>query len=175
MAYRTLHLLVIAALLCACSEIQQESDMPIYEGPILELDNAETFYSDSAVVRIKMDAPKQLEFENNDREFQEGIYIEFYDTDGTLSSNLKANYCYYYAKEDKWRALGNVIVRNVENNEQLNTEELYWVPEEEMVYTNKFVRIEAEGLIQMGEGLEAKQDFSWYKILNMRGTIDLNE
>lgn len=149
--------------------------MPIYEGPILELDNTETFYSDSAVVRIKMDAPKQLEFENNDREFQEGIYIEFYDADGTLSSNLKANYCYYYAKEDKWRVLGNVIVRNIENNEQLNTEELYWVPEEEMVYTNKFVRIEAEGLIQMGEGLEAKQDFSWYKILNMRGTIDLNE
>ena len=149
--------------------------MPLYEGPILELNNTETYYSDSAVVRIKLVAPKQVEFENDDREFQEGIYLEFYEPDGTLSSTLKANYCYYYAKEDKWRVLGNVIVKNIENNEQLNTEELYWVPDEEMVYTNKFVRIEAEGLIQMGEGLEAKQDFSWYKIMNNRGTIVLNE
>ena len=149
--------------------------MPIYEGPILELTNTETYYSDSAVVRIKLQAPKQLEFENDDREFPEGIYLEFYEPDGSLSSNLKANYCYYYAKEDKWRALGNVIVKNIASNEQLNTEELYWLQEKEIVYTNKFVRIEAEGLIQMGEGLEAKQDFSWYKIKNSRGTIDLNE
>jgi LPS export ABC transporter protein LptC len=175
MAYRYLYLSVSVFVLAGCNEIQQESDMPIYEGPILELTNTETYYSDSAVVRIKLMAPKQLEFENDDREFQEGIYLEFYEPDGSLSSNLKANYCYYYAKEDKWRALGNVIVKNIANNEQLNTEELYWVPEEEMVYTNKFVRIEAEGLIQMGEGLEAKQDFSWYKIKNSRGTIDLNE
>jgi LPS export ABC transporter protein LptC len=175
MVYRLLYLLLIVFILTNCNEIQQESDMPIYEGPILELTNTETYYSDSAVVRIKLVAPKQLEFENNDREFKEGIYLEFYESDGTLSSNLKANYCYYYAKEDKWRALGNVVVKNIANNEQLNTEELYWVPDEEIVYTNKFVRIEAEGLIQMGEGLEAKQDFSWYKIKNSRGTIDLNE
>lgn len=175
MTYRLVVYILFAFLLQSCNDLHEESDMPIYEGPILELTNTTTYYSDSAVVRIKLEAPKQLEFENNDREFKEGIYLEFFDPDGTLASNLKANYCYYYAKEDKWRALGNVIVKNFANNEQLNTEELYWLPEKEIVYTNKFVRIEAEGLIQMGEGLEAKQDFSWYKIKNSRGTIDLNE
>jgi len=175
MAYRILFLLSLIIVWTSCKEIQQESDMPIYEGPILELTNTETYYSDSSVVRIKLKAPKQLEFENKDREFKEGIYLEFYDPDGSLSSFLKANYSYYYAKEDKWRALGNVIVKNIKNNEQLNTEELFWIQKDEIVYTNKFVRIEAEGLIQMGEGLEAKQDFSWYRIKNSRGTIDLNE
>jgi len=175
MAYKLLYLISVIFIWTSCNEIQQESDMPIYEGPILELTNTETYYSDSSVVRIKLQALKQLEFENKDREFKEGIYLEFYDPDGSLSSNLKANYCYYYAKEDKWRALGNVIVKNITNNEQLNTEELFWVPDDEIVYTNKFVRIETEGEIYMGEGLEAKQDFSWWRIENSRGTIDLND
>jgi len=175
MTNRLLYLSLVVLVWTSCNEIQQESDMPIYEGPILELTNTESYYSDSSVVRIKLQAPKQLEFENKDREFKEGIYLEFYEPDGSLSSNLRANYCYYYAKEDKWRALGDVIVKNIANNEQLNTEELFWIPDDEIVYTNKFVRIETEGEIYMGEGMEAKQDFSWWRIENSRGTIDLNE
>jgi LPS export ABC transporter protein LptC len=164
---------VILAL--SCSETRSVDEMTLYEGPILELTNIESYYSDSAVVRIKLVAPKQLEFENNDSEFPEGLYLEFYDKYGSISSTLEANYAYKYNKEDKWRALRNVIVKNIENNEQLYTEELYWEPQKELVYTNKFVRIETEDQILMGEGMEASQDFSWWRILDARGTISLDE
>lgn len=159
----------------SCSETRSVDDMALYEGPVLELSDIESYYSDSAVVRIKMVAPKQLEFENNDSEFPEGLYLEFYDKNGTLSSTLEANYAYKYNKEDKWRALRNVIVKNIENNEELHTEELFWEPQKELVYTNKFVRIETEDQILMGEGMEASQDFSWWRILDARGTISLDE
>jgi LPS export ABC transporter protein LptC len=159
----------------SCSETRSVDDMTLYEGPVLELSDIESYYSDSAVVRIKMVAPKQLEFENNDSEFPEGLYLEFYDKNGTLSSTLEASYAYKYNKEDKWRALRNVIVKNIENNEELHTEELFWEPQKELVYTNKFVRIETEDQILMGEGMEASQDFSWWRILDARGTISLDE
>src|SRR5210317_398550 len=133
MKHILLCILPIVLIWTGCNEVHEESEMPIYEGPILELTNAITYYSDSSVVRIKLQAPKQLEFENKDREFTEVIYLEFYEPDGSLSSNLEANYCYYYAKEDKWRALGNVIVKNIANKEQLDTEELFWVPDDEIV------------------------------------------
>ena len=175
MVYRLLFSFLVILVWTGCNEVQQENEMPIYEGPILELTNTTTYYSDSSVVRIMLQAPKQLEFENKDREFKEGIYLEFYEPDGSMSTSLKANYCYYYAKEDKYRALGDVIVKKIANNEQLNTEELFWVPDDEIVYTNKCVSIETEGEIYMGEGMEAKQDFSWWRIENSRGTIDLNE
>jgi hypothetical protein len=66
-------------------------------------------------------------------------------------------------------------VKDVTKGERVDTEELFWVPEDEIVYTNKFVRIETEGEIIMGEGLEAKQDFSWWTLEEMRGTIYLDE
>lgn len=159
----------------SCSDTRSVDDLTLYEGPVLELTDIESYYSDSAVVRIKLVAPKQLEFENNDSEFPEGLYLEFYDKNGVISSTLEANYAYKYNKEDKWRALRNVIVKNIENNEQLNTEELFWEPQKELVYTNKFVRIETEDQILMGEGMEASQDFSWWRILDARGTISLDE
>jgi LPS export ABC transporter protein LptC len=148
-------------------------EMPIYEGPILQLTDIESLYSDSAVVRLKMIAPKQLEFENKDKEFPDGIYLEFYEKDGTMTTTLKANYCYNYSRENKWRVLRNVVVNNLVNNEALYTEELFWEPKKEIVYTNKFVRIETEDQILMGEGMEASQDFSWWRILDARGTISL--
>lgn len=159
----------------SCSDTRSVDEMALYEGPILELTDIESYYSDSAVVRMKLVAPKQLEFENNDSEFPEGLYVEIYDKDGVISSTLEANYAYKYNKENKWRALRNVIVKNIENDEQLHTEELFWEPQKELVYTNKFVRIETEDQILMGEGMEASQDFSWWRILDARGTISLDE
>ncbi len=173
-----LHIIILSIpgiLNLSCSETRSVDELTLYEGPILELSNIESYYSDSAVVRIKLVAPKQLEFENNDSEFPEGLYLEFYDKNGAISSTLEANYAYKYNKEDKWRALRNVIVKNIENNEQLHTEELFWEPQKELVYTNKFVRIETEDQILMGEGMEASQDFSWWRILDARGTISLDE
>ena len=166
-------LLVLLIGISACTELEKAKIRVEYEGPILELTDIESLYSDSAVVRLKLKAPTQLEYENKDHEFPDGIYIEFYDKDGVLSSTLEANYCYNYGKEERWRALGNVIVTNVLSNEKLNTEELYWEPNKEIVYTNEFVRIETEGEIFMGEGLEAAQDFSWWNIKEGRGTINL--
>lgn len=171
--YLTLFLYVVFTT--GCSEIKDEIEMPEYEGPILELSNIESFYSDSAIVRLKLVAPKQYEYDNNDREFIDGIYLEFYEKDGSISSTLEANYCYHYGNEDRWRAFGNVIVKNMVNYEQLNTEELFWEPKKEMVYTDKFVRIETEGEIIIGEGMEAPQDFSWWRLRYLRGVISLDE
>ena len=165
----------ISLAVFACSDHIRKVEPLIYNGPVLELDSIVTFYSDSAMVRLKLISPKQLVFDNNDREFPQGIYLEFYDTDGSLSSTLISDYCYYYHETDLWRALRNVIVKNIKSGDQLNTEELFWDSKKELVYTSKFVRIESEGEILMGEGLRAKHDFSWWQILKGRGTIDLKE
>jgi hypothetical protein len=53
-------------------------------------------------------APLLYEYQNEDREFPEGVYMEFYDEFGKISSTLKANKAYYFKKKDQWRGQGNV-------------------------------------------------------------------
>jgi len=146
-----------------------------YTGPIIELGPATTYYSDSARVKMKMEAPRQFEFGSGDREFPEGLFLQFFDAEGDPTSTLKADYCYYTKKDDLYKATGNVVVQDVETSDRLDTEELYWSQKKEEVFTEKFVRIEKDGELHVGDGLEAKQDFSYWKILNSKGIISLNE
>jgi LPS export ABC transporter protein LptC len=174
--YSIPYLLLSSVIFLNCSSKNNEIlEIQEYTGPVLEMGPAITYYSDSAVVKMKMEAPKQLEFGNGDREFPEGLSMEFFDKQGNPTSTLRADYCYYTRKEDLYKATGNVVVKNLENNDRLDTEELFWNEKKEDVFTEKFVRIEKDGDIQVGEGLKAKQDFSYWEILNSKGEITLDE
>lgn len=168
-------LALTALIMGACTSQNEELlKLPKYEGPVAETYDVSMLYSDSAVVKLKVEAPIRFAFENGDSEFPEGIYIEFYDNTGDTTNTLKANYCYYTAEENVYKATGDVIVKGLKNKEQLNTEELFWSPQREKIYTEKFVRIETENEITMGHGLEASQDFSTYTIKKSSGSISLD-
>ena len=77
--------------------------------------------------------------------------------------------------EKLYKGEGNVIVRNLKKKEQLNSEELFWNLKEEKIFTEKFVRIETEDEILLGEGLEASQDFENYTIKNPTGIISIDD
>jgi LPS export ABC transporter protein LptC len=170
------HLSLIILLIQACSSgLEKKQNFEEYTGPIMEADTVQIIYSDSAVVRVIVKASKQYEYENGDREFPNDIYIEFYEADGTMSSTLEANSAYYTKEKDLYKAEGDVEVIGYVDPRKMNSEELYWEPQKEEIYTDKFVRIQSEDQISTGTGLVAKQDFSSYRILNPSGTIYLEE
>ncbi|MCK5702037.1 MAG: LPS export ABC transporter periplasmic protein LptC, partial [Cyclobacteriaceae bacterium] len=172
----TFYLLFISSFFFNCSsKTDAVIEIQEYTGPIVETGYAITYYSDSALVKMKMEAPRQLVFRAGDREFPQGLFIEFFDKEGKPTSTLKADYCYYTKKENLYKATGNVVIRNIETGDKLDTEELFWSRKKEEVFTDKFVRIEKDGELHVGEGLEAKQDFSYWKILKSKGTLSLNE
>lgn len=169
-------IVVLVVFLGACTSQNEELlNLPKYEGPVAETYNVSMLYSDSAVVKLKVEAPVRFAYENGDSEFPEGIYIEFYDNLGDTTNTLKANHCYYTAEDNVYKATGDVVVKGLKNKEQLNTEELFWSPQREKIYTEKFVRIETENEITMGHGLEAAQDFSTYTIKKSSGSISLDQ
>lgn len=167
-------LLIIAAFACE-TEVEVKEVPQIYAGPLSKLYGATIIYSDSALLKAEVQAEEVLDLQNGDREVPQGMFITFYEKDGKVSATLRANYAYYYSEEDRWKATGNVVVNNIKNKETLKSEELYWEPKTENVYTDKFVRIETPGELMTGTGLKAKQDFSEWTLENPEGTIDVED
>lgn len=166
--------LVIGGLIFSCDDDSQNADtFKEYEGPVSETFNTEVLYSDSAQVRIKLQAQRQLQYENGDQDFPEGIYIEFFDEAGVKTTSIEANQGYYSKEENKYTATGEVVVKNLEKNEKLETEVLYWERNKRSINTDRYVEIESEGEVLMGEGLEAKEDFSSYEILKPTGVFSI--
>jgi LPS export ABC transporter protein LptC len=144
-----------------------------YKGPLQEGEDIEVLSTEKDQVKSRMKAKKIMEFQNGDLEFPEGLFLETFDEFGKLVSTLKANKAFYFKAEKKWRGQGNVVVTNIEKNEQLTTEELFWNPEQKKIYTDKFVTIKESTRILTGTGLDAKQDMSDYSIKNLTGEIDI--
>jgi lipopolysaccharide export system protein LptC len=170
---RVIHIICILVLI-SCKD-SGNKELLVYDGPLTEAENVEYYYAENDRIKVKLVAERMLEKQNGDREFPKGVYLEFYDESGKTASTLRANTAYFFKKEDKWRGQGNVEVINIEKNEQLNTEELYWKPKEKTIYTEKFVTIRQQSDVIYGEGLDATQDLSSYKILKPTGTIEINE
>ncbi len=162
-------------IVMACSDRKGLVDQKLYEGPISSLDSVTTLLSDSANVILRLTAPRQNNFENGDQEWPDGFLLESNTSEGEAESSFVANYVFYDKKEDLYHAKGNVIVKNFENGDELNTEELYWDPAEEKFFTEKFVTIKSDDEVHTGEGLDATQDFSTYTILKPSGTFLVEE
>jgi LPS export ABC transporter protein LptC len=140
-----------------------------------EGEDVQLLYVEKEALKLKVIAKRIQEFASGDREFPEGLYMEFYDETGKVGSTLKANHAFYFKKDDQWRGRGNVEVKNMEKDEQLNTEELFWKPNTKRIFTDKFVTIRQQRDIIYGTGLDAAQDLSDYRIFNVEGELDINE
>lgn len=151
--------------------VERNNELPIEEAAGIEL-----FYSDSAKVVLKMSAGKILRYqpEVGRTEFPEGIHVQFLNSLGVVTTDMKANEAVKYEKEQRTEAFGNVVVVN-SKGERLNTEKLYWDETKELISTDEFVKITTESQVIMGEGFEADQQFTWYEVKNINGIISLED
>lgn len=169
-----LHLLVIGLgmvlALASCNEKTIDpNELTVYTGPMVTAKNIVTHYTDSALTRVVMKAPLQYEYSNGDREFPQGLHIDFHNEKGVFSSTLDSRYARYDRLNDIYLAKGEVVINDVIEHKKLETEELKWNRSTKRVFTDKFVRITTPKEMLTGMGLEAAQDFSWYRIVKPDG------
>lgn len=169
-----LFMTILSLTLSSCDK-SEATKAEIYEGPIREAENIEMQYTEKEKVTVKIKAKRISEFQSGDRDFPEGVYIEFYDEKGNVSSTLSANTAYYFKADQKWRGQGKVEVKNIEKQEKLNTEELFWFPSTKKINTEKFVTIRTGREVIYGTGLDANQDMSEYTIRKPEGEFPIDE
>ena len=137
--------------------------------------NIKILYSDSARVQVELTAPvlDRYESENPYIEMPNGLHAIFYNEKMEVKSRLVADYGIRYEKDQKMEAKKNVIVTN-EKGDKLNTEHLIWDEKKQKLLSNEDVKITTKDEIIFGKGFEANEDFTKYKIFNIKGTISIN-
>ena len=167
-------LLSLSLLFCSC-----ENDLAIVKSLMVDekfpaevLSDAVVLYSDSAILKARLTAPKMEHYLEKEPyvELTEGINLVFYSEDGEITSHLTANYAINYERQDRMEAKGDVVFIN-EVGEKLNTEHLIWNQKEERIYSEQFVKITTADEIIWGEGFESNQSFTNFKIKHIKGTI----
>lgn len=171
-------IIAIIGIISSCENSLEEVEALTKKSklPIRTASNVEFIYSESATVKIKVKAPKMEEYggEKNYMEMTEGIEVLFYDSVQKVSTTLTANYAINRIAENVMEAQNDVVVVN-EKGEKLNTEKLFWVQDSAKIYSDDFVKITTADEVITGEGLEATEDFSKYKIKKIKGIINIKD
>jgi len=169
----------VPLLMAGCVNDPDEVAAIVSTAPELPIETAHdvrVIYSDSAVVRVILDAG-QLERYAGEQprvEMSEGVHMRFFDSKSNVTSELRTQRAVSFERTDVMEARGDVVVVN-ERNETLNTEHLVWNKENETITTEEFVKITTEDEVIFGHGLESNQDFTKYRIKNIKGTIDIED
>lgn len=144
--------------------------------PISVADDIQIIYSDSALLKVILEAKHLERFTGEDPflEMTNGVYVRFFNNLGEVESELRSNYAISYENSDIMEAKENVIVVN-KKGETLNTEHLIWEKKTEKIRTEEFVKITTEDEVIFGHGLESNQDFTKYRIKKIKGTINLKD
>ncbi len=103
-----------------------------------------------------------------------GLEVEFYNDSLQVQSKLTAKYGKYFEQNGNVLVRDSVVITNIKN-EKLNTEELVWNEKLQKFYTEKFVTITTPTQVIYGDGLESNQNFSVYKITNIKGMIGVTQ
>ncbi len=136
-----------------------------------------TVYSDSGKVQLIMRAPLIETYNNNDEpysEFREGISVVFFEGKKDSSGYATAKYARYTEKKKLWELRDSVVVLNGAND-RLETEQLFWDQDKDLIYTDRFVKIINEDQTLMGTGFESDIKLNKRKIKSPSGPIYLKD
>ncbi len=136
--------------------------------------DVEILYSDSAIVRIRIQAYtmyNHLDKKEPRREFPQGFIVDFFDERKQSSSKLSANYAMHYINDGKIHMQDSVVVWN-RQGDRFEAEDLIWDEKGQKVYSEEFVKISTPEQIIYGYGFTSDLEFNHWKLKQITGEVD---
>jgi len=138
----------------------------------------ESYMSEGAKVKGKLTAPYMLRYQQADTpytEFPRTLHVDFFNDSMRIESQLDARYGKYLPNQNKVFLRDSVLVKNILKGDTLHCKYLWWDQHTQKFTTEDSVRINTKTQILFGKGMEADQNFRWYTIKHLTGTVMTTE
>jgi len=171
--------LLLASMLFSCeNEMSAVIKLSTKDSvPDISITNVIVKRSEMGRITLELTAPKMISYQKLEAytEFPNGLKIVFYDSIMQPKSEITANYGISWDGKKTMEARGNVVVRNFQKHEQLNTESLLYDQMAKKVSTTEFVKITTPDRLILGKGMESDELFDNWVIRDVSSTIYVEE
>ena len=167
-------LLVLLIFCSSCENNEKEvaafgkKSTPPEEGKDLVI-----YMSEAAKVKGKLTSPYMLRYQADTPSmvFPKTLHVDFYNDSMKTESYLDAKYGKYYQSLNKVYLRDSVVVKKITTGDTLHCRDLWWDQRTGNFTTDDSVEIYSKDKITFGKGMTADQNFRYYTILHMRGSI----
>lgn len=177
-------LLVSMLLVGACeNDINKIKELSAKESekPEQRTEKVDVMYSDSAKVKIRLEAPLLIEYNDTAKNaipYQvtpKGVKITFYNTDKTQAAVMVADSAIQYPTKKITKFYKNVV-GTFSTGETLKTEELIWDQDKKIIYSKKYVIINfTDGGFKDGVNFMSDEKLTNFTFSESRGTFYTDE
>lgn len=164
-------LLLFAGCKNDIAEIRDVLDSELYAEIAKDV---EIFYSDSAVVRVRIEGPvmeRRKSGNNTEEHFTKGIFAEFFEQNGNRTSWVTSERAIRDNQNQKIFLYEDVVLINV-GGDTLMTEELIWDERAGTIFNNRFFRFSNENEEIYGFSFKSNQEFTEYSFSRGAGLLD---
>ena len=133
--------------------------------------------SDSGFVQAKLLAPvmHNMEGDSSILEFPKGFEAYIYKKNHKPTSKIRGDYGIRYDKDEMIFIKDSVVIEDLDTQETMFTETLYWNQKTKKIYTRNFVKIVSPDKVIYGDSLNANEDFTQRVIHGMRATLEIED
>ncbi|MDR3715574.1 MAG: LPS export ABC transporter periplasmic protein LptC [Puia sp.] len=178
--YPRLAAVLLTIVVCCFGCENNVKDLPGYgkKAPPPEEGKDLTIYmSEDSKMKGKLTSPYMLRYQADTPAmvFPRTLHVDFYNDSLKTESMMDALYGKYYQSLNKVYLRDSVVVKNILRGDTLYCEDLWWDQRTGDFTTDKKVRIYSKDKITFGTGMIADQNFRYYTIKNMQGSILTSE
>lgn len=163
----------VAFIVYSCKgKLGEAESLNIEETPVQTVDDMFIVQTENGKIQMRAEAPRMERYENDSLSYElfpAGFEVFGYTDDEKLETEIvadKARHLKYEDGRESWEAFGNVVVKNLMNQEVMETDTLYWDQENEKIYTHCYVRMYSPDGFAQGYGMESDQRARHSKLFN---------
>ena len=154
----------VAFVVYSCKgKLGEAEDLILSETPVQIVRDMFLQQTENGMVKMRAEAPKMEKYEKDTLDYElfpEGFFVYGFDETGKLETEIVADNARHMKYDDgreSWEAFGNVVVKNLINQEVMETDTLYWDQKNEKIYTHCYVRMYSPDGFMQGYGMESDQ------------------
>ena len=154
----------VAFIVYSCKgKLGEAESLDLKETPVQLVDDMFIIQTENGIVKMRAEAPRMEKYERDSLDYElfpEGFFVFGFDESGKLETEIVADNARHLKYEDgreSWEAFGNVVVKNLINQEVMETDTLYWDQKNERIYTHCYVRMYSPDGFMQGYGMESDQ------------------
>lgn len=155
-------LTAIIVLSCA-NKLKNIDSEKISDAPTQVIKNMNASQTDKGVMQMRLEAATMERYEmaedSTKEYFPDSFTVFIYNEDGLLETEIISDKAMHTKSknDEKWSAFGNVVITNYIKGEKIETDTLYWNREEQIIYTDCYVKLSSPQSFMQGYGLKSDE------------------
>lgn len=154
----------VAFVVYSCKgKLEMTGTVDMESTPVQTVDDMFVVQTENGLLKMRMESPLMERYQTDSLSYElfpKGIAVFGYNEEGLLETELTSDNARHLSYEDgreSWEAYGNVVVKNIINQEVMETDTLYWDRKNERLYTNCYVKLHSPDGFMQGFGMESDQ------------------